>query len=192
MIYRILVIIALISLTVWYAFYQKNSLEAQLVSDEKSESVLARLPSVEFATLEEKPFKLDEYYQRETPELVVIHFWGTWCAPCEAELPELLQLVRQFENRPGVKFLLVAVADELLKVKKHLNTLPVPQKAQLLWLLDTSNSYRDLFGTTRVPETFVFSSDKTTLKKYTGPQQWNKPMFFQVLEELRTMSTQKL
>lgn len=192
MIYRIFAIVALVIVTVGYAIYSQKSLEGQIVSDQKAESVLARLPSAEFTTLEGKPFNLDEFYQNEKPGLVIVHYWGTWCAPCEAELPELMNFIKRFEAQSEVKFLLVAVNDEALKVTKHLKSLPIPSKASIHWLLDNKNVYRDQFGTTRVPETFVFSSDKTTLRKFIGPQEWNKTMFFQTFDELLQMSTTKL
>jgi thiol-disulfide isomerase/thioredoxin len=192
MIYRILAIVLIIAATIWYSVYQKNSLNSQLVSDNKIESVLAKLPPTEFTTLENRPFSVDELYANEKVDLLVVHYWGTWCGPCEAELPELLALIKRFEGQPNVKFLLVAANDEILKIKKHLKTLAIPSKASLYWLLDNKNVHRDAYGTTRVPETYVFSSDKTTLRKFVGPQEWNKALFFQTFDEFLQISTRKL
>lgn len=192
MIYRILIIISFIAAAIGYSVYQKNSLKALLVSDEQSEAILRKLPTAEFETLEGRPFKVDELFTQERVDLLMIHYWGTWCAPCEAELPDLLSLIKRYEGQPNVKFLLVATNDEVLKIRKHLNTLSIPAKASIYWLLDNKNVHRDIFGTTRVPETYVFSSDKTTLRKFTGPQEWNKPMFFQTFDEFLQISTRKL
>jgi thiol-disulfide isomerase/thioredoxin len=122
----------------------------------------------------------------------MVHYWGTWCAPCEAELPDLLTLIKRFEGQPNVKFLLIAANDEAVKIQKYLKTLSIPAKASIYWLLDNNNVHREAYGTTRVPETYVFSSDKTTLRKFIGPQEWNKPMFFQTFDELLQISTRKL
>ena len=153
--------------------------------------MLAKLPTAEFETLDGAPYNLDDLFINERIELLVVHYWGTWCGPCEAELPELLSFINRFEGAPGVKFLLVAVNDDLIKIKKHLKTLTMP-KASLIWLLDNKNIHRDTFGTTRVPETYVFSSDKVTLRKYVGPQEWNKPSFFRNFDEFRQISQRKL
>jgi cytochrome c biogenesis protein CcmG, thiol:disulfide interchange protein DsbE len=192
MIYRIIAIIVIILATVVYSIQQKKSIQENLVSDAKSESVLASLPDVIFETLEKKPFSLAEFYQTQAPGLVMVHFWGTWCAPCEAELPELLSLINHFQAQPQIKFLLVAVNDEVVKVEKHLKKFGVSTKANVICLLDNQNVYRDMFGTTRVPETFVFSSDKTTLRKFIGPQNWNKSTYFQTFDELLQISSRKL
>lgn len=155
-----------------------------------SESILSKLPESNFQTLEGESFNPYDLYN-DSPSLVVVHFWGTWCAPCEAELPELLYFIKRFEQNTNVKFLLVAVNDDKVKIKKHLKTLAIP-KSSIIWLLDNNNVHRDLYGTTRVPETYVFSSSKLMLKKYLGPQEWNKAMFFQVFDEFIKISSSKL
>jgi cytochrome c biogenesis protein CcmG/thiol:disulfide interchange protein DsbE len=189
--YRLLVIILIIAATIGYSFYQKSSLNSHLVSEKDTSAVLARLPDAIFTTLEGEPFIVNDLFAAEPVGLLMVHFWGTWCAPCEAELPDLLKLIKRYEGQPNVKFLLVAANDEAIKIKKHLKSLSIPN-ASVFWLIDNQNVHRNNFGTTRVPETFVFSSDKTTLRKYTGPQEWSNPMFLQMFSELLQVSTQKL
>jgi cytochrome c biogenesis protein CcmG, thiol:disulfide interchange protein DsbE len=189
MLNRIIVILVIIAGTVGYSVYQKRSLQDQLVSE--PEAILSKLPQSVFEDLEGESFDTYQYFQTESPELLVVHFWGTWCGPCEAELPELLSLIKHYEGRSDVKFILVAVNDEVKKIKKHLKTLDIP-KGSIVWLIDNKNIHRDIYGTTRVPETYVFSSDKTTLRKYVGPQEWNKTMFFRTFDEFLQISSHKL
>ncbi len=191
MLYRIIAIVLILAATVYYSLYQRDSLQSQIVSDTASTSVLTQMPDTHFETLDGKPFGLNEFYTNESPELVIVHYWGTWCGPCEAELPDLLKFIKRFEKQPRVRFLLVAVDDELVKVKKHIAALP-PLGEGVTWLLDNKKIHREKFGTTRVPETYVFSSDKKMLRKYTGPQEWNKSMFFQTFDEFIQISTHKL
>ncbi len=192
MIYRIAVVLVLVGLTIFYSVYQSQSLESKLVSDSAQSPILKILPSTQFTSLKNEVFSLEKFYQDEKVELLFVHFWGTWCGPCEAELPELLHFIKTFENRPGIKFLLVAVNDEARLVEKKMRALPVPRMSNLYWLLDNTNAHRDAFGTTRVPESFVFSSNKTTLRKFQGPQDWNKPLFLQALDELHQSSIHPL
>lgn len=43
-------------------------------------------------------------------KVVVVNFWATWCAPCRAEMPQLLSFARKYEAK-GVKFFPIS-ADE--------------------------------------------------------------------------------
>lgn len=192
MIYRIIAITLIIAAAVGYSAYQKRSLQSHLISDNQGDAVLNRLPVSVFSTLEGEAFNVDDLYKNERVDLLMVHYWGTWCAPCEAELPDLLSLIKRFEGQPNVKFLLVAANDEVVKIKKHLKSLKIPSHASIYWLLDNNNVHREAYGTTRVPETFVFSSDKITLRKFIGPQEWNKALFFQTFDELVQISTRKL
>jgi len=185
---RISIIILIIASAIGYSIYQRKSLETQL--SVAPEAILSKLPTGVFEALDGSSFDPEQLYLDRTT-LLVVHFWGTWCAPCEAELPELLSFIKRFEGRSDVKFLLVAVNDEKRKIEKHLKTLNIP-KSSILWLIDNKNIHRDLYGTTRVPETYVFSSDKTTLRKYLGPQEWNKTLFFQTFDEFIQISQSRL
>lgn len=191
MLNRIVVILLIIAATVGYGVYQKNTLEKQLTGSAKKESVLAKLPQASFYTLEGEKSGLYDVFKDDSKSLLIVHFWGTWCAPCEAELPDLISFMKRFEGRSDVKFLLVAVSDELAKVQKHIKTVVLPQ-ADISWLMDNDNIHRELFGTTRVPETFVFAKDGRTLKKYLGPQEWNKSLYFRSFEEFIQISNNKL
>lgn len=189
MLNRLIIIALVILVTLTYSLYKKKNLETQLSDGMGEAAILSKLPDAVFKTLDGEEVKLQELYRKQDVSLLVVHFWGTWCAPCEAELPELLSFIKRFEGRTSVKFLLVAVSDDVNKVRKHIKTLPTTNAA---WLLDNADAYRGLFGTTRVPETFVFSSDMATLRKFVGPQEWNKELFFQTFDEFLQISTRKL
>src|SRR5688500_2486081 len=102
MLNRIIIILAIIAAAIGYSVYQKQSLQTQLST--KPEAILSKLPQGLFETLEGKPFDPHALYTDKSVGLLVVHYWGTWCAPCEAELPDLLAFIKRFEARPEVKF----------------------------------------------------------------------------------------
>lgn len=103
-------------------------------------------------------------------QLVMVHFWGTWCAPCEVELPEYVDFIREFNNKQ-LKVLILAVNDEEKKVRKfqkRLGRLP----DNIIMAIDNSDKVLAQFGTAKVPETYLFNKAGKHLYKYVGPQEW--------------------
>ncbi len=64
-------------------------------------------PAVSGTTLTGKHLSLSSY----RGDVVVLNFWGSWCAPCRAEAPALGTLARQLYSR-GVRFVGVDIRDE--------------------------------------------------------------------------------
>ncbi|WP_179475744.1 TlpA family protein disulfide reductase [Mycolicibacterium vinylchloridicum] len=54
----------------------------------------------------DEPIRLSDY----TGKIVVINVWGSWCAPCRTETPELETIAQEFRDR-GVQFLGIDVRD---------------------------------------------------------------------------------
>ncbi|MUP47410.1 TlpA family protein disulfide reductase [Gramella sp. BOM4] len=60
------------------------------------------------------PFKYSDIYGNEISSeslkgnVVVLNFWGTWCAPCIKEIPELNELVKKFKSE-NVSFIAPAI-----------------------------------------------------------------------------------
>ncbi len=64
------------------------------------------LPRIDLQPLlgAEQPVTNDEL----SGKVVVFHFWGTWCPPCQAEFPEFVKLAREFADHPGVQIISVS------------------------------------------------------------------------------------
>jgi cytochrome c biogenesis protein CcmG/thiol:disulfide interchange protein DsbE len=113
----------------------------------------------------------------------VIHFWATWCAPCEAEFPDLLNLIERLRKR-NIVFVTIAVNDDSQKAKKYLSRFEKYKHPNLIHLDDPKGLTLEKFGTVKVPETYVFRSDGSSYKKLVGPQNWLQEYYFQLLSNV--------
>ncbi|MBP9681652.1 MAG: TlpA family protein disulfide reductase [Bacteriovorax sp.] len=174
---KIVIILLVLMLTALYALYEKK--KYYTYDDHLSnELFLKKLP--DFKSLEMPNAQLINSYDllKESSGLFV-HIWGTWCAPCEKEMPEFLKYAQSVEGK-GVRFVLVAVNDNEVKVKKFMERFALPSNVKVV--LDHENKVMDLFGTLKVPETFLFDATGKHVNKFIGPQEWGQESYQTRLE----------
>jgi len=170
-----------LTVTFFYAKYSRDSFLNELSNGSvASGEVLSDLPDVSFKTLEGEV--VDLLASKE--KFLVIHFWATWCAPCEAEFPEFLKLAKKYTK--NFKFYLVAVNDDIAKVKRYIKRYDsYISQDNIIVLADNASDYYNKFGTAKVPETYVFNAHTSKLvRKYTGPQDWGRATYQSFLNSL--------
>lgn len=172
------IILSVIILTYFYALWEKQKYYSH--EDNYSASlVLKDLPSFTAYSLDNQKISVNSTSLVGTRG-VFIHLWGTWCGPCEHEMPEFLAFAEKAKSK-GVKFYLIAVGDEINNVKKFLKKFPnIPDNVTIA--MDLDNSVMDLFGTLKVPETFLFNSEGKHINKFVGPQEWSQDSYLSRLD----------
>ena len=101
-------------------------------------------------------FSLDQYRD----DYIYLNFWGSWCAPCLAKIPELKNIRTEFPAE-RLKMVHVAVEEDSLRWRTALNRLDLPADVHLL---DLSTSLRffdgDIvqdYGINEVPNAFLIA-----------------------------------
>lgn len=96
--------------------------------------------------------------------VVVLHFWGSWCAPCRAEAPVIRSLWETYAPQ-GVQFLGVAYQDVESKARAFLEAhgWGFPNGS------DPTGQISRAYGVRGVPETYVIGPDGVLVRKYIGP-----------------------
>ena len=84
--------------------------------------------------------------------VVVVNFWATWCAPCLKELPSMHVLWSRLEDQ-GFKLLAINVGEELLEIKRFLETFDPPLDFPIL--IDPNMQVANAWGVRGVPTTYV-------------------------------------
>lgn len=167
---KLAIIAMIMASTLAYSIVKKRQIDA--LTSQENFLILKTIPSFAFNRLEgdDRPSITDKNVFDGGYDAVLIHFWGTWCAPCEAELPEFLEFVSHFKDRK-VKAVLLAVQDEDKAIKKFLRRFgDLADNIEVVH--DPKGDSMLTFGTVKVPETYLFSKNGKNLNKYVGPQDW--------------------
>lgn len=170
---RFIIILAFLGVTFAYVAYEAYKLDNKLSEYSKQQArakALSSLPKVAFPYFNNPALKLNLEQSSRKGNYLFIHFWATWCGPCETEFPELIKLTELIKTKKNVKFLFIAVNDDVKKVKKFLKKFK--NQSNFVILVDNEFIHQNYFGTFKLPETYLFGPDMALIKKYIGPQQW--------------------
>lgn len=55
-------------------------------------------------------------------KVVVVHFWGSWCPPCQREMPDLAKFAARFAGARDVAFVLLPVRESLETARSWLRS----------------------------------------------------------------------
>lgn len=97
-------------------------------------------------------------------KVVMIDFWSSWCAPCQAEAPVLAESYQTWKDR-GVEFVGIAIWDRESDVQQFVdaNDIEYPNA------IDANGSIAVEFGVSGIPEKFFVMPDGEIVRKVVGP-----------------------
>ncbi|SFD51211.1 Peroxiredoxin [Lentibacillus persicus] len=118
-------------------------------------------------------FKLEQINknnEKETIQLsdlegkgVMLNFWGTWCEPCEDEMPYMEELYPEYKEK-GVEIVAVNLDTTQFVVDRFINrynlTFPVPY--------DSNKEVMDTYQVEPLPTTFFINSDREIVEVVEG------------------------
>ena len=118
----------------------------------------------------------------EIDNLVILDFWATWCPPCKAEIPYLVEFYNNYKNK-GLTVIGVSAEDTetLLNFKKELAA--TGTDINYILLKDSGREVSTMFGIKSIPTTFFISPAGKLLKKEVGFTEEFVPEFQKLIEE---------
>ena len=119
---------------------------------------------LQFEDLEGSQFSLRDFRGKT----LFINYWATWCNPCLAEMPSMVELYNQYKNDKNIVFLYLSKEDR----STIIDYIPKDEAlAQLpLYKIITDD---ELFSTRGIPTTFIVDASGEIIVKDVGSATWN-------------------
>ncbi len=107
----------------------------------------------------EGTLSLSEY----SGNVVVLHFWASWCTACRSEAPELDAIWRSFRTK-GVQFVGVDYDDKQGSAVDFAHSVGIDYPS----VADTAGTVGDLYGVIGLPTTYIIGIDGHIHYVFTG------------------------
>ncbi|RKD75648.1 peroxiredoxin [Sinobaca qinghaiensis] len=147
-------ILSILAVVLGYVFYT-NFISGEQMAVTEGETA----PNFQLTNMEGEQVQLEDYRGKG----VFLNFWGTYCPPCEKEMPYMESQHQAFENR-GVEVLAVNVAETELVVSRfsdrHQLSFPI--------VLDKNRNVVDSYGIGPLPSTFLIDENGVVQDIITG------------------------
>lgn len=106
-------------------------------------------------TPEGKEIALSEYVGKGN--VILLDFWASWCPPCRAEMPALVELYKQYKDK-GFQIVGISIDDDNTAWQKGITDLNItwPQMSDLK---GRNSVLSATYGVTSIPQTYLLDKD---------------------------------
>ena len=112
-------------------------------------------------------------------KVVVLNFWATYCPPCIEETPSLVQLQQRLKDK-GVTVVGVSWDVDEQAYYKFLKE----HNIDYLTVRDADQKSSGLYGTIKIPETYIIDRNGIVRRKFISAVDWNQPEILDFLSKL--------
>ena len=116
-------------------------------------------PAFKLDTLDGKPVSLADAHGK----VILLNFWATWCGPCRAEIPDLIELQNKYKDRLQIIGLTVD-DDDPAAIKKVVEKTGINYPVAM-----ASDEVRMKYGgIAALPTSFMLDSEGRVMQKHEG------------------------
>ena len=118
-----------------------------------------RAPALDVNDLDGKPISLDQ----AKGKIVLLNFWATWCGPCRAEIPDLVELQNKYKDKLAI-IALATDEDEPAEVKKFVAKAGINYRVGM-----ATDPLRIRYGgIPALPTSFLLDTEGRVVQKHIG------------------------
>lgn len=112
-------------------------------------------------------------------QVVVLNFWASWCPPCIDETPSLVSMQQRLKAK-GITVVGVSSDENEQAYRRFIQEYGI----NFPTVRDPSERVEHLYGTVKIPETYIIDRNGVLRRKFVSEVNWNSP---EVLSYLSTM-----
>ncbi|MDQ0197451.1 thiol-disulfide oxidoreductase ResA [Neobacillus ginsengisoli] len=136
------------------------SLYANLTKDDQQQVAIgSQAPDFVLTDMQGNKHRLSDYKGQG----VFLNFWGTWCKPCETEMPYINNQYHQFKDK-GVQVLAVDINESDIAVNQFASR----HKLDFPIMIDKDKQVMNVYGIDPLPATFLIDKNGNVIKYFTG------------------------
>lgn len=116
--------------------------------------------------IKDKKLKVDEIKDK----IILLNFFATWCPPCKAEIPHLINLKNKYKDK--FEIISANLGDKNAKLNDNTTLIEFANEYNINYIITNSeNNFKmadALGGVKTIPTMFLFDLDGNLVQKYIG------------------------
>ena len=124
---------------------------------------------IELTDIDGNPFVLSDLLG----SAVIVNFWASWCSPCIDEFPSMLKFLEHFNGE--IKIVAISIDEEKGDIVDFVNAFGGTGAKGLYVLQDSDLSVSKVWGTDKIPESYILDKSHKLVKKIASSFDWAHP-----------------
>jgi len=109
------------------------------------------------------PIKLGDH----SGKVLLVNLWATWCGPCRSEIPELVKLHKEYQDR-GVEMIGLSTEDPDASAQSVADFVRAYNVDYQIGWATREVALTLMQGRTSIPQSFIIARDGRILKRFIG------------------------
>jgi len=151
------------------------------INNANSESVVideylpSFIPEVEFYDIGGKSYNFEKF----EGNVLLLHFWATWCMNCTQEMKALDQLQKALRKE---SIIILPISEDFKGVEAVRDFYKKHKLKNLVSFVDDNNELFGAFGATNLPTTFIIDTEGKNVARIVGAADWQSQKMIDLLK----------